>query len=187
MVDFLDSPVVGGVKTARFGESGKWWASGDHTGLDFATVYGSAIRALADGRVTFAGWLNGAYGNAVKIAHSGGIETMYAHMSRTAVRVGNILKQGEVIGYVGTTGNVTGPHVHVEVRINGALRDPETVLGKSVGGSSAGAGGTAPDTGTGTGLDVSAFRVGAVRVGQFVGGVVLILLSVYAARKQGVL
>jgi murein DD-endopeptidase MepM/ murein hydrolase activator NlpD len=187
MVTFLASPVVGGVKTARYGESGKWWASGNHTGLDFAAVYGSPIRALADGRVTFAGWLNGAYGNAVKIAHSGGIETMYAHMSRTAVRVGNILKQGEVIGYIGTTGNVTGPHVHVEVRVNGALRDPETVLGKSVGDAGTDPGTLAPDGGAGTGLDVSALRVGAVRVGQFVGGAVLILLSVYSARKSGVL
>lgn len=179
-IDFLSTPVIGGIKTARFGDSGPMWAN-RHTGLDFAAPTGTPIRVLADGRVTFADWL-GPRGNMVKVDHGSGYETWYGHMSAMRARPGQTVRQGDIIGFVGTTGNVTGPHVHLELRVNGTARDPETVLGRSASGSGIDAS-AAPVAGT-TATDL---RVGALRVGQFIGGVVLIVLGVYAARKQGVI
>lgn len=89
-----------------------------HKGTDYAAVTGTPIRAVTDGTVTLAGW-GGGYGNMVKLAHAGGLGTGYAHMSRIAVRPGERVVQGQVIGYVGTTGLSTGPHLHFEVYRNG--------------------------------------------------------------------
>lgn len=110
-------PVSGYHLTATFGAGGSLWAS-DHTGLDFATAYGSPIVAVSGGTITFAGY-DGAYGNKVVITLDNGTELWFAHMSAIAVSVGEEVEQGELIGYVGATGNTTGPHLHLEVRPGG--------------------------------------------------------------------
>jgi len=97
-----------------------------HAGVDFAARSGTPIYAVTDGRVAFAG-RHGGHGNYVKLAHSGGLGTGYAHMSRIAVRSGEQVKRGQVIGYVGSTGLSTGPHLHYEVYRNGKTVNPLTV------------------------------------------------------------
>jgi murein DD-endopeptidase MepM/ murein hydrolase activator NlpD len=95
-----------------------------HRAIDYAAVYGSPIRATADGTITFAGWNSGGYGNMVSVRHNGTYSTNYAHMSKIAVKRGQKVKQGEVIGYVGSTGFSTGPHVHYELVKNGVKVNP---------------------------------------------------------------
>jgi murein DD-endopeptidase MepM/ murein hydrolase activator NlpD len=97
-----------------------------HRGIDFHAAYGSPIYAVTDGVVEFAG-RHGGHGNFVKLGHGGGLETGYAHMSRIAVSPGEHVRRGEVIGYVGSTGLATGPHLHFEVYRNGQTVNPETV------------------------------------------------------------
>jgi murein DD-endopeptidase MepM/ murein hydrolase activator NlpD len=97
-----------------------------HTGVDIGAAYGTPIHAGGDGKVVSAGW-RGGYGNAVIIDHGGGVATLYAHCSHFAVSVGEIVKAGQVIAYVGSTGYSTGPHLHFEVRVHGEPVDP---LGK---------------------------------------------------------
>ncbi|WP_298023770.1 M23 family metallopeptidase [uncultured Parasphingopyxis sp.] len=97
-----------------------------HTGLDIAAGHGTPIRAAASGTVNYSG-RNGGYGNYVRIAHSGGIQTAYAHMSRIAVSSGTRVTQGQVIGYVGSTGMSTGPHLHYEMIRGGQKIDPRSV------------------------------------------------------------
>jgi murein DD-endopeptidase MepM/ murein hydrolase activator NlpD len=94
-----------------------------HTGLDIAASQGTPIKAAGDGVVKMAG-VNGGYGNWTLIDHGGGLATGYGHQSRIAVSVGQHVSQGEVIGYVGSTGASTGPHLHWEVRVNGNPVDP---------------------------------------------------------------
>lgn len=116
-------PVSGYVITSRYG----WRRTGFHTGIDYAVAYGTPIYASEDGVVTCAQW-SGNYGYLVKIQHPGGFETRYAHCSRFAVSVGDEVKKGDVIAYVGSTGNSTGPHVHLEIRYKGSSMDPETFV-----------------------------------------------------------
>jgi murein DD-endopeptidase MepM/ murein hydrolase activator NlpD len=97
-----------------------------HKGTDIGAPYGTPIHAMMDGVVQFAG-RSGGYGNFVKLAHSGGVASGYGHMSRFAVRSGAHVKQGQVIGYVGSTGMSTGPHLHWEVWKNGAVVNPRTL------------------------------------------------------------
>ncbi|WP_315761259.1 M23 family metallopeptidase [Sphingomonas sp. Y38-1Y] len=97
-----------------------------HKGMDFAAPYGSPIRAATDGVVAFAG-RHGGYGNFVKLVHGGGLATGYGHMSRIAVRGGERVNRGEVIGYVGSTGLSTGPHLHYELWRNGSPINPASV------------------------------------------------------------
>jgi murein DD-endopeptidase MepM/ murein hydrolase activator NlpD len=99
----------------------------EHDGVDIAAPYGTAIRATADGRVEQAGW-NGSYGISVTLYHRAGIETLYGHMSRMIVSVGQQVKKGQVIGYEGSTGRTTGAHVHYQVMVNGNPVDPMTYL-----------------------------------------------------------
>jgi murein DD-endopeptidase MepM/ murein hydrolase activator NlpD len=94
-----------------------------HEGLDLGAAYGTPIEAAAAGVVIYAGW-EGGYGNLVVIDHGGGLATAYGHQSRIAVSVGQNVAQGEIIGYVGSTGHSTGPHLHFEVRVNGQAVDP---------------------------------------------------------------
>jgi murein DD-endopeptidase MepM/ murein hydrolase activator NlpD len=94
-----------------------------HAGVDFGAGAGTPIVAADDGVVVSAGWLGG-YGNAVIIDHTGGVATLYGHQSRLAVTSGASVSRGQVIGYVGSTGMSTGPHLHFEVRINGVPTDP---------------------------------------------------------------
>ena len=97
-----------------------------HAGVDLAAAYGSPIAAAADGRVLSAGW-RGGYGRAVLIQHAGGVETMYGHMSRIAAAAGSMVRRGQVIGYVGSTGLSTGPHLHYEVLKGGRAVNPFSV------------------------------------------------------------
>jgi murein DD-endopeptidase MepM/ murein hydrolase activator NlpD len=114
--------------SATFGDSGSRWSSGRHTGLDFAAPYGTPVRAVAAGRVVEAGW-DGSYGNAVVVQHSNGAQTRYAHLSADSVRVGEQVAAGEVIGRVGSTGNSTGNHLHLEVITpDGGFADPRDWL-----------------------------------------------------------
>jgi murein DD-endopeptidase MepM/ murein hydrolase activator NlpD len=97
-----------------------------HKGLDFGAPSGTPIMAVTDGRVAYAG-RNRGYGNYVKLDHAGGLATAYGHMSRIAVRSGEQVRRGEVIGYVGSTGLSTGPHLHYEVYRNGAAINPRSI------------------------------------------------------------
>ncbi len=99
-----------------------------HTGIDLAAPQGTPIYAAKGGVITAAGWSRVGYGYYVKINHGGGVETLYAHMSRIAVRSGQQVKQGALIGYVGRTGFATGPHLHFEVRIGGRTQNPWSFL-----------------------------------------------------------
>lgn len=94
-----------------------------HSGVDIAAPAGSPIYAPTAGVVSGAGW-NGGYGLSVTIEHGGGLQTRYGHMSRLAVTAGQSVKAGEVIGYVGSTGLSTGPHLHYEIRRGGAALNP---------------------------------------------------------------
>lgn len=94
-----------------------------HRGIDFGASYGSPIVAAADGQVAAAGWAGG-YGRQVRLAHGGGIMTTYSHMSRLVVEPGSLVHQGQLIGYVGSSGLSTGPHLHYEVYRNGTPVNP---------------------------------------------------------------
>jgi murein DD-endopeptidase MepM/ murein hydrolase activator NlpD len=104
-----------------------------HHGTDFGARRGTPLLAVNDGRVSYAGWMRG-YGKVVKIRHAGGYESLYAHQSRIRVKRGQYVKKGQVIGYVGSTGRSTGPHLHFGLMKNGRWIDPMKVLRrKSVG------------------------------------------------------
>jgi murein DD-endopeptidase MepM/ murein hydrolase activator NlpD len=94
-----------------------------HTGVDLAGPNHAAIRAADSGSILYTGWYGG-YGKVVIISHGNGMATLYAHMSRTAVEVGQNVSKGDVVGYEGTTGFSTGPHLHFEVRVNGTPNNP---------------------------------------------------------------
>jgi len=96
-----------------------------HKGVDLAASEGTPIVAAAEGRILSAGWAGG-YGRSVVISHAGGIETRYGHMSRIAAYAGEMVSRGQVIGYVGSTGLSTGPHLHFEVTRNGQPVNPMT-------------------------------------------------------------
>lgn len=110
---FRRHPVLGGVMF--------------HTGIDIASFPGALICATADGVVKYAGWREG-YGIAVVIEHPRGIETLYGHLMMSLVRPGETVKKGQAIAKEGSTGQVTGPHLHYEVRINGQWVNPEYFL-----------------------------------------------------------
>ena len=110
---------VNGPITSPFGP--RW--GGFHPGIDIGVPTGTPIAAAAAGTVIWCGWQSG-YGNLVVIDHHNGIATAYAHQSRIAVSCNEDVAQGQVIGYVGCTGFCTGPHLHFEVRVNGAPVDP---------------------------------------------------------------
>jgi murein DD-endopeptidase MepM/ murein hydrolase activator NlpD len=94
-----------------------------HEGIDIGVAEGTPVQAAAAGVVIYAGWMSG-YGNLVVIDHGNGLSTAYAHNSSLVVGVGRSVAGGEVVSYSGNTGNSTGPHVHFEVRVNGAAVDP---------------------------------------------------------------
>jgi murein DD-endopeptidase MepM/ murein hydrolase activator NlpD len=119
---------VGGRVTSGFGERFHPILGYErfHAGVDLRAAAGTPIVAAADGRVVSAGW-RGGYGRAVAIAHSGGVESRYGHMSRIAAYPGELVHRGQVIGYVGSTGLSTGPHLHFEVTRNGRPVNPLSV------------------------------------------------------------
>ncbi|GEM_PF-828313 len=99
-----------------------------HTGIDIGAPSGTPIRAAADGQVIFTGYSSWGYGIHAVIAHNPTLATLYAHMSKLVVAQGAVVKQGQIIGYEGSTGNSTGPHLHFEVRVNGDFINPLTYL-----------------------------------------------------------
>ncbi|WP_405977657.1 LysM peptidoglycan-binding domain-containing M23 family metallopeptidase [Streptomyces sp. NBC_00158] len=108
------SPVAGGVST-QYRVSGAMWSSGYHTGVDFIASTGTTVRAVGAGTVVSAGW-GGAYGNQVVIKHADGKYSQYGHLSSLSVSAGQSVTGGQTIGLSGATGNVTGPHLHFEIR-----------------------------------------------------------------------
>lgn len=121
-------PVMGRI-TSSFGErldpfNGE---GAFHSGIDIATTFGAAVRAPADGVVLKASFGNG-YGREIVIDHGNGIETLYGHLSGFAVTVGEHVQRGQVIGYVGSSGHSTGPHLHYEVRVRDTPVNPHKYL-----------------------------------------------------------
>ena len=119
---------VTGVISSRFGVSSSIRKS-THTGLDIACAIGTPIKVTSDGTVVSA-QNEGSYGNLVKVGHGNGIETWYAHTSKMYVKAGQQVKAGDVIAAVGSTGNSTGPHLHLEIRVNGVATNPQKYLYK---------------------------------------------------------
>lgn len=120
----LSKPISGTI-TSRFGTRTR----GYHTGLDIANKLGTPIKSASNGTVTYAGW-RGSYGNLVIVSHGNGIETYYAHCDKLYVTEGQIVSKEDTIATVGSTGNSTGPHLHLEIRINGVYVNPQKYLYK---------------------------------------------------------
>ena len=120
-------PITGQI-TSRYGVSSNIRKS-THTGLDIAASTGTPIKVMADGVVTEASY-NGSYGNLIKVAHGNNVETWYAHTSKMYVTKGQEVKAGDIIGAVGSTGNSTGPHLHLEIRVNNKTVNPQNYVYK---------------------------------------------------------
>lgn len=122
---FLASPLAFSRVTSgfsnRFHPILQQWRA--HLGVDYGAPTGTTVRSVGDGKVSFAGKQNG-YGNVIQLQHSGNRMTVYAHLSRINVRVGQTVEQGQLIGAVGATGWATGPHLHFEFKVNGRQVDP---------------------------------------------------------------
>jgi len=138
-----------------------------HMGTDYAAPIGTPVHAAGDGRVSFAG-VRGGYGNALVLAHSNDVSTLYGHLSRFArdIRVGSHVQQGTIIGYVGMTGLATGPHLHYEYLMRGMHMDPQTVKLPSADPLSADALAKFREQTTAYLVDLSASQVGQARVAQ---------------------
>lgn len=117
---------ISGTITSRFGVSSKIRVS-SHTGLDIAASTGTPVSAAASGTVTFSGY-KGSYGNMIVISHGNGVQTYYGHCSKLYVSAGTQVSQGQAIAAVGSTGNSTGPHLHLEVRVNGVAYNPQNYV-----------------------------------------------------------
>lgn len=117
---------VSGKLTSRYGERSSIRSSA-HTGLDIATSYGTPIKAAASGTVIFAG-TKGSYGKLIIVQHGNGVQTYYGHCSSLVATVGQTVSQGQVIAKVGSTGNSTGNHLHLEIRVNGNSYNPQYYL-----------------------------------------------------------
>ena len=115
-----------GVVTSPYGL--RWGGTDFHPGMDIANDMGTPIVATADGVVEYAGWNSGGYGNMVDINHGNGLMTRYGHASQVVVSVGQHVKRGQLIAYMGSTGFSTGPHVHYEVHVNGNRVNPISYL-----------------------------------------------------------
>ena len=118
-------PITGTI-SSRYGERSRRRVS-THTGLDIAAPTGTPIKVIADGTVTFAQY-SGSYGYLVKVDHGNGVETWYAHTSKMYVKAGEKVTAGDTIAAVGNTGNSTGPHLHLEIRINGKHVNPQKYI-----------------------------------------------------------
>lgn len=118
---------VSGTVWSRFGSNDSV-RSHTHTGLDIAAPKGTPIKAAASGKVTYAGNARDGYGNYVVISHGNGVQTLYAHCSKVLVSKGQQVSQGELIAKVGSTGNSTGNHLHLEVRKNGVAYNPQNYV-----------------------------------------------------------
>ena len=119
---------INGTISSRFGARSSIRSS-VHTGLDIAASRGTPIKAAAGGTVIYSG-RKGSYGNMIVIDHGNGVETYYAHCNSLVASAGENVSQGQVIAYVGSTGNSTGPHLHLEIRVNGVAYNPQNYLYK---------------------------------------------------------
>ncbi|MDP3048589.1 MAG: M23 family metallopeptidase [Thermodesulfovibrionales bacterium] len=121
-------PLMGNV-TSSYGKRKHPVTSGEdfHNGIDISASPGNPVTVTADGIVSFSGW-NGGSGNLVVVEHGFGYSTFYAHNKMTAVKVGQRVKKGDVVSYVGSTGNTTGPHLHYEVWKNGSPVNPKSFI-----------------------------------------------------------
>lgn len=119
---------VSGTISSRFGVRSRIRSS-THTGLDIACVTDTPIKVVADGVVSSV-TSGGAYGNLIKVSHSNGVETWYAHCSKIYAKQDQTVEAGDVIAAVGSTGNSTGPHLHLEIRIDGTAINPQKYLYK---------------------------------------------------------
>lgn len=117
---------ISGTITSRFGVSSNIRRS-SHTGLDIAAPTGTPVKAAASGTVTFSGW-KGSYGNMLVISHGNGVQTYYGHCSKLYAKNGQTVSQGDVVASVGSTGNSTGPHLHLEIRVNGTAYNPQNYI-----------------------------------------------------------
>ena len=129
---FLSSPLEVSRVTSgfavRFHPILRTWAQ--HKGIDYAAPTGTPVRSVADGAVEFSGWQNG-YGNVIMLDHGNGRSTVYAHLSRIDVQVGQKVPQGYELGAVGATGWATGPHLHFELKVDGVQQDPQSIASAS--------------------------------------------------------
>ena len=112
--------------TQRFGE--KITDPAGHTGIDYALYFGTPVLAALDGKVSRIAELRSGYGKHIIIDHDGGLQTVYAHLSRVSVSCGETVRAGQIIGFSGNSGNSTGPHLHFEVRRLGQPIDPDTLF-----------------------------------------------------------
>ena len=117
------APATSGLIWPLHGRVAQEFGHNGHPGIDIDAPYGTPIHAAGNGVVIWAGW-QGGYGNFVLVDHGNGLVTGYGHQSRIAVTRGQTVTQGDVIGYEGSTGHSTGPHLHFEVRINNVPRNP---------------------------------------------------------------
>lgn len=190
----LQWPTVCKTITQAYGNPSPRYVSGRHTGIDIGCINGSPIRASHDGKVTHAGW-NGPYGNQVRIT-AGNIETWYNHLSKIVIRKGQNVSAGMLLGYEGSTGQSTGPHLHLELRINGKHTDPMPYLkGQDI----VPAGNTVSPAGSVfeiPGKIIEFFKLLSsgntwIRLGMILGGILLVVIAlvglakVQALGKQG--
>ena len=122
----LIKPITGTI-TSRFSSVSRVRSYVPHTGLDIAAPSGTSVKAAASGTVAYSGW-KGDYGKLVVISHGNGVQTYYGHCSKLYVSVGDKVSQGDKISAVGSTGNSTGPHLHLEVRVNGVAYNPQNYV-----------------------------------------------------------
>ena len=127
-VYFSVKPVVGNI-TSRYGVVETSVRNHAHGGLDIAAPYGTSIKAAADGTISYSGWMSG-YGYLIIIDHANGVQTYYGHCSKLYASVGDEVTAGDVIAAVGSTGNSTGNHLHLEIRLNGNKINPQLYLYK---------------------------------------------------------
>lgn len=118
---------VSGIITSRYGSNDSV-RDHSHSGLDIAAPYGTPIKAAASGTVTYSGNAGDGFGNYVIISHGNGVTTVYAHCSQLLVSAGQTVSQGDIIAKVGSTGNSTGNHLHLEVRKNGVNYNPQNYV-----------------------------------------------------------
>jgi murein DD-endopeptidase MepM/ murein hydrolase activator NlpD len=126
----LATPIGNAVVSQAFGPSDLWFEpplgkyKHFHYGVDLAAPEGTPVVAAADGMVLAVGHTAGGYGNYVILAHGGSVETLYGHLQKSTVVAGQFVRTGSLIGYEGSTGFSTGPHLHFEVRVKDAVVDP---------------------------------------------------------------
>ena len=125
-VYFSVKPVTGNI-TSRYGAVETSVRDHAHGGLDIAAPYGTSIKAAAEGTVSYSGWMSG-YGYLIIIDHANGVQTYYGHCSKLYASVGDSVEAGDVIAAVGSTGNSTGNHLHLEIRLNGTKINPQTYI-----------------------------------------------------------